>query len=107
MIWEGENFKFQRTSSYGYPKWPPFGQKMVFLGQKKIWAQKSHFLAKRGLFWVPVTPSTMKFEILTLPYHFHIKFTLESTKIDPYEGAIDFQSFYCNMQMRFLPKSQK
>ena len=43
-------------------------------------AQKSHFLAKRGPFWVPVTPSTMKFEILTLPYYFHIKFMLESTK---------------------------
>ena len=45
-----------------------------------FWAQKSHFLAKRGPFWVPVTPSTRKFEILTLPYHFHIKFMLESTK---------------------------
>ena len=42
-----------------------------------FWAQKSHFLAKRGPFWVPVTPSTRKFEILTLPYHFHIKFMLE------------------------------
>ena len=74
-------------------------------------AQKSHFLAKRGPFWVPVTPSTMKFEILTLPYHFHIKFMLESTKkilaIDLYDGAIDFQSFYCNMQMRFLAKTAK
>ena len=35
-------------------------------------AQKSHFLAKRGPFWVPVTPSTMKFEILTP----HVIFTL-------------------------------
>ena len=76
-----------------------------------FWAQKSHFLAKRGPFWVPVTPSTRKFEILTLPYHFHIKFMLESTKknmgSDLYEGAIDFQSFYCNMQMRFLAKMAK
>ena len=37
-------------------------------------------LGVMGPFWVPVTPSTRKFEILTLPYHFHIKFMLESTK---------------------------
>ena len=59
-----------------------------------FWAQKSHFFAKRGPFWVPVTPSTRKFEILTLPYHFHIKFMLESTRetlgIDLYEGALHF-----------------
>ena len=76
-----------------------------------FWAQKSHFFAKRGPFWVPVTPSARKFEILTLPYHFHIKFMLESTKKNMvsnlYEGAIDFQSFYCNMQMRFLAKTAK
>ena len=63
-----------------------------------FWPKKSHILAKMGPFWVPVTPSTRKFEILTLPYHFHIKFMLESTKrilgYDLYEGAIDFQSFY-------------
>ena len=32
----GQNFKFHCTRGYGYPKWPPFGQKMGFLGQKKI-----------------------------------------------------------------------
>ena len=42
--------------------------------------EQKHFLPIREPFWVPVTPSTMKFEILTLPYHFHIKFMLESTK---------------------------
>ena len=36
IIWEGQNFKFPRTRGYGYPKWPPFGQKMAFLGPKKI-----------------------------------------------------------------------
>ena len=34
MIWEGQNFKFHHTRGYGYPKWPPFGQKMHFLGKK-------------------------------------------------------------------------
>ena len=76
-----------------------------------FWAQKSHFLAKRGPFWVPVTPSTMKFEILTLPYHFHIKFMLESTKktlgIDLYEGAIDFQSFYYWSFLAKTPETAK
>ena len=35
MIWEGQNFKFPCTRGYRYPKWPPFGQKMAFLGPKK------------------------------------------------------------------------
>ena len=95
-----EGWFWYQTSSFGMN----FLKKYV----KFFLAQKSHFLAKRGPFWVPVTPSTRKFEILTLPYHFHIKFMLESTKkilaIDLYDGAIDFQSFYCNMQMRFLVK---
>merc|ERR1712015_303776 len=88
--------------------WNELSEKIyeIFFG-----AQKSHFFAKMGPFWVPVTPSKRKFDILTLPYHFHIKFMLESTKKNMvsnlYEGAIDFQSFYCNMQMRFLAKTAK
>ena len=71
-----------------------FGMNFLKKYVKFFFAQKSHFLAKRGPFWVPVTPSTRKFEILTLPYHFHIKFMLESTRetlgIDLYEGALHF-----------------
>ena len=36
MIWEGQNFKFHHTRGCGYPKWPPFGQKMFFFCPKKI-----------------------------------------------------------------------
>ena len=67
---------------------------------------KKQILAKRGPFWVSVNPSMRKFEILTLPYNFYIKFMLESTKknmaIDLYEGAIDFQSFHLWPFLAFL-----
>ena len=52
-----EGWFWNQTSSFGMN----FLKKYV----KFFLAQKSHFLAKRGPFWVPVTPSTMKFEILT------------------------------------------
>ena len=86
-----EGWFWYQTSSFGMnflKKYMKF-----FFGPKK-----AIFFAKRGPFWVPVTPSTRKFEILTLPYHFHIKFMLESTKknmaFDLYEGAIDVQSCF-------------
>ena len=64
--------------------------------QNFFWAQKNHFLAQGGPFWVPVTPSTMNFGILTKNYHFYIKYMLESSKktLGPCtnEGAIIFQN---------------
>ena len=72
-----------------------------------FWYQTSSF----GMNFLKKYMNLRKFDILTLPYHFHIKFMLESTKKNMvsnlYEGAIDFQSFYCNMQMRFLAKTAK
>ena len=64
-----EGWFWYQTSSFG----------MNFLKKymKFFWGQKKKILAKRGPFWVPATPSTMKFKILTLPYHFQIKFMLE------------------------------
>ena len=81
-----EGWFWYQTSSFGMN----FLKKYV----KLFLAQKSHFLAKRVPFWVPVTPSTMKFEILTPHVIFSIKFMLESTRetlgIDLYEGALHF-----------------
>ena len=86
-----EGWFWNQTSSFGM-NFLKKCMKFFFL------AQKSHFLAKRGPFWVPVRVPALKFEILTRPYHFHIKFMLESTKknmaFDLYEGAIDFQSCF-------------
>ena len=64
-----EGWFWYQTSSFG----------MNFLKKymKFFWGKKKKILAKRGPFWVPATPSMMEFEILTLPYHFHIKFMLE------------------------------
>ena len=52
LLLQGQNSNFIIFGGYEYPKWPPFGWKIVLMGQKWfLWAQKRWIMIFYGSFF--------------------------------------------------------